>query len=182
MKITPLKNTVVRVQTREEYNELMQLLEENGFKWASGDKPTTHEDYWNDLHSRTCIRIISREITFDSVAFEESKGTKIITLKQLKEKFSMYQAPKMKYKQGDILVNRNGSGAKKILAVVGEAYLLSSFRYHDEAGSMYTQHELDEMGYKLKTPDPEIIEVNGKKYNKADVEKRLAELEEAEQG
>ncbi len=180
MKITPLKNTVVRVPTREEYNELMQLLEENGFKWASGDKPTTYGGYWNSFRDRTLIDISAKAIGYGFVSFGENTSTKIITLKQLKEKFSMYQAPKMKYKQGDILVNRKGSGAKKILAVVGEAYLLSSFSDHDEAGSMYTQHEFDELGYKLKTPQLEVVEINGKKYNKADVEERLAELEEAE--
>ena len=102
-----------------------------------------------------------------------------------------YEAPEMKYRQGDILVNFNGTNYIRILAVIGEVYLISIYEHsYDDAQEtdvsssyLYTENELDKLNWSLAEepkPKPETVDVLGKTYKKSDVEEKLAELEEAE--
>ena len=68
---------------------------------------------------------------------------------------------------------------RKVLIVLGGCYLLSYASDHDAAGDWYTASQLDEFGcYPVgpETTEP-TIEIDGKKYKKADVEKAIKDLE-----
>lgn len=62
-----------------------------------------------------------------------------------------------KYKQGDILVYGDGDDERKILGICGEVYHVSCVNDFTEADDYHlTKKELDDMGYKLKSPNPEL--------------------------
>ena len=58
--------TVYHTETQEDYNYLMVELEEKGYKWLSGYKPTSR-NYWSEDKENTCITISDKDITFDSI-------------------------------------------------------------------------------------------------------------------
>lgn len=72
--------------------------------------------------------------------------------------------------------------AKKVLAAIDGCYLLSRGEKYNAAGNWYTAAELGRFGYRLAKPDaPDpTIEIDGKKYKKADVEKAIKGLEVVE--
>lgn len=76
------------------------------------------------------------------------------------------------------LVGRSGR-ARRVLAAVGDCYLLSNTERHTIADEWYTASELAEYGFGLIDRE-KTIEIDGKKYNKADVEKAIEDLEPIE--
>lgn len=78
---------------------------------------------------------------------------------------------------GDIIVFKNG-GKTKVLAVVGDVFLTSLFSNFESSDSWYTFSEAERDGYTIYQEPSEVIEVNGKKYDKTAVEERLKELPE----
>ncbi len=71
-------------------------------------------------------------------------------------------------------------GTRKILAALEGCYLLSCLDTHYIADSWYTVKELKADGYEFFDPELIVIEINGKKYNRADVEKAIKDLESIE--
>lgn len=74
---------------------------------------------------------------------------------------------------------RGGWGIRKVLAVLDGCYLLSTYGKHTYAGAWHTVDELKEGGCSfigLDAPEP-TVEIDGKKYKKADVEKAIKDLE-----
>lgn len=53
----------------------------------------------------------------------------------------------MKYKHGDVLVNKYGK--RKVLAVCGDVYVLSASHDLESCGIMYTQKDIDDNAYTL---------------------------------
>jgi len=84
----------------------------------------------------------------------------------------------MKYKQGDVLVDTDGS-EKKILGVCGEVYFIGWDDNFDYSNGPYTQKELDNRGYTLKT-EPEITELTVAEIEKKLGVKNLKVVKEAE--
>lgn len=77
---------------------------------------------------------------------------------------------------------RRSYGVRKVLAAIDGCYLLSEFEDYNSTSAWYTVHDLKEFGYsviKSTAPEP-TIEINNKKYNKADVEKAIKDLEPVE--
>lgn len=68
---------------------------------------------------------------------------------------------------------------RKILAAVDGCYLLSYANDYTVAATWYTVDELEDIGFQVFTPDnaDAAIEINGKKYKKADVEQAIKDLE-----
>lgn len=68
---------------------------------------------------------------------------------------------------------------RKVLAAIDGCYLLSNNENHAVASGWYTAAELKELKYRhVKLDAPEsIVEIDGKKYKKADVEKAIKDLE-----
>lgn len=63
---------IYNTKTQADYNALMIELEEKGYKWLSGDKPTS-EDYWSEDKEDTCITISGKDITFDSIEWHKKE-------------------------------------------------------------------------------------------------------------
>ncbi|QHU90428.1 hypothetical protein GWK74_02760 [Candidatus Saccharibacteria bacterium oral taxon 488] len=75
-----------------------------------------------------------------------------------------------------------GFGVRKVLAAVDDCYLLSPANKYTVASNWYTAAELKEMGYQVLSPGHSItpIEINGKKYDRSEVEKAIKDLEPIE--
>nr|DAW32288.1 MAG TPA: hypothetical protein [Caudoviricetes sp.] len=81
---------------------------------------------------------------------------------------------------GDLVCS--GDETRKILAAVDGCYLLSYVNDYAAAANWYTVAELKDMEYHPADSDTqrETIEINGKKYNKSEVEKVIEDLEPIE--
>ena len=70
---------IYRTRTQEEYDWLMEKLEENGFEWSSGNLPTAPEvaDNWGEYLSETCIDFNDEKIVFTNFDFYKNKSNYI---------------------------------------------------------------------------------------------------------
>ena len=57
---------IYHTETQQNYDALMSNLEEKGYKWLSGGKPTS-EDYWSKNKENTCILISYKYITYGPI-------------------------------------------------------------------------------------------------------------------
>ena len=75
-----------------------------------------------------------------------------------------------------------GCGVRKILAAVDGCYLLSNTDEYTIASDWYTAAELKNAGYQVLPPGHSItpIEINGKKYDKSEIEEAIKDLEPIE--
>lgn len=82
---------------------------------------------------------------------------------------------------GDFINNEHGT--RKILTKMSACYLLSTYEKYTRADSWYTVDDLKRLGYSLVEPDVSepTIEINGKKYKKADIRKAIKGLEAIDQ-
>ena len=72
-----------------------------------------------------------------------------------------------------------GSGVRRILAAVDGCYLLSNTDEYTVANDWYTADELKQIGYQVLPPGHSItlIEIDGKRYDEAEVKKAIKDLE-----
>ena len=75
-----MENTVVECETQAEYNELMQIYEDAGWTWISGDKPT-NKDNW--ASSETCIKA-RNNFQYTQRQYYISNGYSVISLEKFK--------------------------------------------------------------------------------------------------
>ena len=82
---------------------------------------------------------------------------------------------------GDFINNEHGT--RKILTKMSACYLLSTYEKYTRADSWYTVDDLKRLGYSLVEPDVSepTIEINGKKYKKADIRKAIKGLKAIDQ-
>ena len=76
MKLLELKkdeDVVIHIPTQEEYDRVMQVLEELGYKWNGGELPT-ELNCWIIETRNFCIRIKSAVIGFFNVDYYISQG------------------------------------------------------------------------------------------------------------
>lgn len=59
---------IYRTRTQEEYNWLMEQLQEAGFKWDDGESPTKFND-WPEYSTETCIRLENKIIRYADFYF-----------------------------------------------------------------------------------------------------------------
>lgn len=83
--------------------------------------------------------------------------------------------------RGDMIRNSYGD-TKKILAALDGCYLLNYGGNEDATGYWYTVAELKKLDYQVFNPNSPkaTIEIDGKKHNRADVEKVIKDLESVE--
>lgn len=77
---------------------------------------------------------------------------------------------------------KSNSGTRKILAAVDGCYLLSYIENHDTAHTWFTAIGLGRFGYRpveAEVSEP-TIEIDGKKYKKADVDRAIKDVEPIE--
>ena len=74
---------------------------------------------------------------------------------------------------------KNAGSVRKVLGRADGGYLLSYQDDHNSTCSWYTVADLSKYGYQPVDPDASelTIEIEGKKYKKADVEKAIKDLE-----
>ena len=63
---------IYHVETQQDYDALMVELEVKGYKWLSGHK-LTHLRYWEQEKKNTCIAILGKYITFNSIKWHKKK-------------------------------------------------------------------------------------------------------------
>lgn len=61
---------VYRTRTLEEYDWLMEKLEEAGCTWADGSLATEHKSYWGNFFDDTCISLDDGKIRFTLIDYE----------------------------------------------------------------------------------------------------------------
>jgi len=83
--------------------------------------------------------------------------------------------------RGDMIRDSHGD-TRKILAALDGCYLLNYGGNEDATGDWYTVAELKKLDYQVFNPNSPkaTIEIDGKKYNRADVEKSIKDLEPIE--
>lgn len=87
MKLSELKrneDVVIQIQTQEEYERVMQVLEELGYKWNGGELPT-ELNCWIIETRNFCIRIKSAVIGFFNVDYYISEGYAIHQISDFEE-------------------------------------------------------------------------------------------------
>ena len=73
-----------------------------------------------------------------------------------------------------------GGDVRKVLAVLDGCYLLSYIERYDTADGWYTVKELEAKGFEFFDPQMKPIEIDGKRYDKAEVKKVIKDLEPIE--
>lgn len=83
--------------------------------------------------------------------------------------------------RGDMIRDSHGD-TRKILAALDGCYLLNYGGNEDATGDWYTVAELKKLDYQVFNPNSPkaTIEIDGKKYDKSDVEKAIKDLEPIE--
>ena len=73
---------IYNTKTQAAYDALMTELEEQGFNWINGKKPTYYR-YWEQFKENTCIEIVGKEMTVGSLGYykEEYPNETIIEYK-----------------------------------------------------------------------------------------------------
>lgn len=56
---------IVNCPSEDLVQELMDVLAENGVRWAGGAKPSIYNSKWNDYKGETCYWIDSRKMTYE---------------------------------------------------------------------------------------------------------------------
>ena len=144
------QNVAYRCEKEEIANKLLKELNEQGYKWNSGGNLLRENNYYVN-EEKTCYYINEvNGIEFSEYGWYKERHYKIINAKTLLEKSDLEKDfDKMIYNVGDIIENINHE--RKILAKVGLVYILSAFSDFSEVAKPFTQHELDNLKYKLKT-------------------------------
>lgn len=78
--------------------------------------------------------------------------------------------------KGDIVSFDNNGEKRKVLTAIDSCYLLSYPDNFTSASSWYTADDLKYYECTVQQSEVETIEINGKKYNKADVEEAIKDL------
>jgi len=133
----------IHTPTHQDYKDLMRIFEDMGRMWVGGQKPTEY-DCWSNYKKETCVDD-EDNFGYSSIDYYQGEGYEIIEFKEYKKELKMY-------KQGDIL--DNGDHQMKILGVCGEVYFLSrADDFKVSSGIIYTQQDLDNDYYKLKSDE-----------------------------
>lgn len=159
MNLKPLENTAVHTPTKAEYDELMIIYQDAGWRWYSGLNPTNRE-FDSDL-----VYIFVQNI----FGYASASEHKTITLNEFKQIQNIESEPQMedidkimaeygvlkpKYSAGDVLVNDSGN-KRLVLGVQDYVLYLSDTDDFTGTDGYWTQRELDNRGLKLHTGTPE---------------------------
>lgn len=163
MKLKPLPNTVVHVPTEEEYEELMSMYEDAGWRWSSGTAPMLDLSMWLSQGVNTHIRAKDGFSIADMDVLEKPH---IITLKDFKKEQGLMKKELKEMQVGDVLLD-NHNCERYVLEVMTQSFLPSSSRSQHLAAAWYTFEEAERGGWRFKDqPTP-------KKLTKAEIEEKL---------
>ena len=97
IKLTPLERTAISTPIHKEYTNLMQVYECGGWKWSSGDLPTSFDNWW-EHEGETCVTVgvdilgNEKRFSYDAEEVCEEIGFKILTPTQFYKIQSITQA------------------------------------------------------------------------------------------
>ena len=152
-------------------------------KFKVGDKVRVREGlvvgkYYGDMCCYPFMDKIGGEIlTVDSVQ-NIYYGVKENACYWSNEMLELAERPLDNLCTGDLI--KSGDEIKMVLAALDSCYLLSNLRTYDIADKWYTAEQLKIGGFKLFDPQVKVIEINGKKYDEADIERAIKDLEPIE--
>lgn len=91
---------IYHVETQESYDELMIELEEKGYKWLNGSKPTFFR-YWEQKEESSCIKISGKDIAFMDIeqCKKQYPDTPIIECKAKGENITQEEIKQKEIKQ-----------------------------------------------------------------------------------
>lgn len=152
-------------------------------KFKVGDKVKVRKGLVADEHyggvrcDSSMVRMSGEVLTIDYVEIDYYYMVKERTFYWTDEMLEPVQKTLNNLCAGDFVENING--IRKVLIAIDGCYLLSHAEGYNVAGRWYTTDELSKHEYYPVKPDaPEpTIEIDGKKYKKADVEKAIKDLE-----
>ena len=86
---------IYHTETQQDYDALMSELEEKGYEWDNGYKPTYFK-YWSEDKEDTCIAISGKKLTFGSIKWYKKQhlNTPIIEYKAKGEKMEKNKSVK----------------------------------------------------------------------------------------
>lgn len=156
-----MKKIAVNTKTQKEYDELMEILDKDGYSWVMGEKTTDH-NFWSEHKNKTCIDVNDKDwVSYSNYQYFEEKNYKILTLKEFKERNMKTLEEKKTFlnlKAGDTILDSNGD-KRFILAVLFQdekraVYLLSCPDEEDintagVATGPYTSSDLEACGFTL---------------------------------
>ncbi|MFC0232727.1 hypothetical protein ACFFIF_01835 [Vagococcus entomophilus] len=77
---------IYHTETQEDFNALMKELEEKGYVWFGGNKPTQRLDFWKFLSKEMCIQVDNnKSLTFCDSNYYQSRGFEIIEYRDPKK-------------------------------------------------------------------------------------------------
>ena len=91
---------IYHVETQQDYDALMSELEEKGYKWLSGRKPTS-KNYWKSYKENTCIVIPGKDVVFMDIE-QSKKQHPNIPIIEYKAKGEDMTQEEMKYKLQEV--------------------------------------------------------------------------------
>nr|DAO33696.1 MAG TPA: Mind bomb SH3 repeat domain [Caudoviricetes sp.] len=157
-------------------------------KFKVGDKVRVREGlvvdkFYGDMYCYPLMDKIGGEIlTVDSVQniYYGVKENDCYWSDEMLEPVSIKKTLK-NMEKGDVVVNKpDYDYPRTVLLAIDGCYLLSAVARPTVASCWRTAEELRVSGCTVQQPTPtkiETIEINGKKYNKADVEEAIKDLE-----
>lgn len=82
MKLYEMPNVFVHLQNKEEYDEYMEMCEEVGWKWISGEIPTEANEF--DIVGDMWIEVISSLSYYESIPTAHHNLARIVSFNDLK--------------------------------------------------------------------------------------------------
>ena len=74
--------TAIKTPTQEDYDSLMRILEDRGYVWSNGEKPTKNH-MWHKYMENTCVNINGKnKLELSPKKFYKEEGYKIISVKE----------------------------------------------------------------------------------------------------
>ena len=108
-----LKNKIVHCETEEQAKKLMQIAEEEGYRWVTGAKPTSHTNF-------SCSNTIGVTYFFDDPRKGEIVYGILISTKSENEKIEFTNLFPSDEQQETKVTNSNTTIGEKILVKVQE--------------------------------------------------------------
>ena len=103
-----LKNKIVHCKTEEQAKKLMQIAEDEGYRWVTGAKPTSHTNF-------SCANTIGVTYFFDNPRKGEIVYGILISTKDENEKIEFTNLFPSDEQQETKVTNRNTTLGEKIL-------------------------------------------------------------------
>ena len=129
---------IYHTETQADYNALMVELEEQGYKWSHGDKPTKWlDELWEIYRGDTCVNTKSnKQIQYSGIDYYEINypDTPIIKYKAKQEGHTMTPEQEEAYKRTQV---DRAERHKEIAEELNAIYISKNHDYGDSFGETF---------------------------------------------